>query len=91
VLPDKATIWVAGADETAYGTPFWKVGVHDPPPLCALRLHHPCALPRLVLWQAVGAYEMRSQKGCGGVSRCATGEVTVRQKGSPEVGGCDSG
>jgi protein arginine N-methyltransferase 3 len=25
VLPDRATIWVAGADERAYGTAFWQV------------------------------------------------------------------
>jgi hypothetical protein len=25
VLPDKATIWVAGADATAFGTAFWEV------------------------------------------------------------------
>lgn len=27
VLPDKATIWVAGADSTAFGAGFWQVSV----------------------------------------------------------------
>ena len=81
MLPDKATIWVAGADETAFGTPFWKVGVHDtpPPPLV------PSDSTSLVsLCQLVGGrllVPMRCvRKGCGRVCRCATGEVTVRQK-----------